>query len=302
MRSLIIGATGLLGSSLVAACEEQCRTHLGTWYRTPHPDHAPLDVRDGEAVADLIAELEPEAVFLTAGVTDAGYAQAYPAESREVVVGGAENVARAVRRLGGRLVCFSPADVFGECRTARREDDPVTPGGVLGALAADAEAVVRAELPGRHLVLRTAGVYGHEARPRGFVSGVVGKLEAGEPVRAAADLFVQPTFAEDLTAAATELLARGYSGTFHVVGPERMTEFTFARLIAFVRRYDADLVTPAAAADLGYGPRPLSPWLDRFKLRSVLGPTAVRFPADGLRALRDRAAATAEPAVRLRAA
>ena len=40
--------------------------------------------------------------------------------------------------------------------------------------------------------------------------------------------------------------------------------------------------------------------LDRGKLRSVLGPTAVRFPADGLRAMRDRAAA--EPAVRLRAA
>ena len=80
MRSLILGATGLIGSSLVAECEEHCRTHLGTWYSTPHPDHAPLDVRDAEAVADLVAELEPEAVFLAAGVSDPGFA--------EVVLGG----------------------------------------------------------------------------------------------------------------------------------------------------------------------------------------------------------------------
>src|SRR3954471_4567408 len=113
MRSLIVGATGLIGSSLVAECEEHCRTHLGTWYRTPHPDHAPLDVRDAEAVDDLIAELEPEAVYLAAGIADAGYAEAHPGEAREVNVGGAANVAAAVRRLGGRLVYFAPADVCG---------------------------------------------------------------------------------------------------------------------------------------------------------------------------------------------
>src|SRR5438874_12035133 len=114
MRSLILGATGLIGSSLVAECEEHCRTHLGTWYRTPHPDHAPLDVRDGEAVADLVAELEPEAVFQAAGVSDPGYADARPGECRDVIVGGAANVAAAVRRLGGRLVYFSSDLVFGE--------------------------------------------------------------------------------------------------------------------------------------------------------------------------------------------
>src|SRR5579883_2787226 len=297
MRSLIIGATGLIGSSIIAACEEHCRTHLGTWYRSPHPDHAPLDVRDGEAVDDLIAELEPEAVFFAAGVAGAGFAEDNPDESREVVVGGAANVARAVRRLGGRLVLFSPADVFGECKGPKKEDDPVAPVSVFGTIAADAEAVVRAELPGRHLVIRSTGVYGPAPRDGGFVEAAAAKLAAGDPVRAATDRSVQPTYAGDLVAAAFDLLARGYDGTFHVVGPERVTEFAFARLVAFVNRFDADLVAPAAARDLDDGPRPLSPWLDRSKLRSVLGPAAVRFPGDGLRALRDRVAAEVEPSV-----
>jgi dTDP-4-dehydrorhamnose reductase len=302
MRSLIIGATGRIGSALVTECEGHCRTHLGTWYRTPHPDHAPLDVRDAEGVADLVTELEPEAVYLAAGVADAGYVESHPEESREVNVEGVANVVRAVRRLGGRLVYFAPADVFGECRTARREDDPPAPASVIGLLTAEAEALIREELPGRHLILRSGCVYGTELRARGFVSAVTRNLAAGEPVPAASDRQVQPTFADDLAAAATELVTRGYTGTFHAVGPERMTEFTFARLIAFVHHFDADLVRPVPARELGDGPRVLTPWLDRFKLRSVLGMTAIRFPADGLRAIRDRAMSLAQPVPRLRVA
>jgi dTDP-4-dehydrorhamnose reductase len=221
----------------------------------------------------------------------------HPGECREVVVEGAGNAAAAVRRLGGRLVLFSPDLVFGECRTARREDDPPAPDCALGWMYAEAEAVVRTELPGRHLIARTSCVYGQD---RGVTVRVLTPLAAGDAVPAATDRHVQPTYAADLAAAVFELATRGYAGTFHVVGPERMTEFTFARLLAFVNRHDADLVTRATAAELGDGARPLSPWLDRGKLRSVLGPSAVRFPADGLRAVRDRAAAG--PAVRLRAA
>ena len=297
MRSLILGATGLVGSSLIAECEEHCRTHLGTCYRSPHTDHVPLDVRDAEAVADVVAELEPEVVFLSAGVTSPGYAEVHEDECREVVADGAGNVATAVRRLGGRLVFFSPDLVFGECHTARREDDPPAPDNALGRMYSEAEAVVRAELPGRHLIARTSCVYGQD---RGVAARVLTRLAAGEPVLAATDRHVQPTYATDLAAAAFELVARGYTGTYHVVGPERMTEFTFARLLAFVNRFDADLVSRVTAAEIDDDPRPLSPWLDRGKLRSVLGPSAVRFPADGLRAVRDRAAV--EPAVRLRAA
>jgi dTDP-4-dehydrorhamnose reductase len=297
LRSLILGATGLIGSSLIAECEMHCRTHLGTCYRKPQTDHVPLDVRDAEAVTDLVADLEPEVVFLAAGVTDPGYAGLHPDECREVVVEGAGNVAAAVRRLGGRLVFFSPDLVFGGCRTARREDDTPAPDSTLGWMYAEAETVVRTELPGRHLIARTSCVYGPD---RGVAVRVLSRLAAGDHAPAATDRHVQPTYSGDLAAAVFELAARGYAGTFHVVGPERMTEFTFARLLAFVYRHDADLVTRATAAELGDDVRPSSPWLDRGKLRSVLGPSAVRFPADGLRAVRDRAAA--EPAVRLRAA
>ena len=70
-----------------------------------------------------------------------------------------------------------------------------------------------------------------------------------------------------------QLAKLGQTGTVHVVGPDRHTEFTFARLAAHVLGADTDLVVGRPAADLGDdSPRPGRVWLDRFKLRTLLGP------------------------------
>lgn len=301
MRSLIIGASGTIGSALLRQCEFHRRTHLGTWYRTPQTDCAPLDIRDAEAVEDLIADLEPEVVYLAAGISDPGYAEDNPGECEDINLQGAVNVARSVQRLGGQMVLFTPASIFGDCRTARREDDEPAPRSVHGQFAVECERRVRDLLPGRHLIARTDAVFGSGYTPHHFENRVLQALDHDEPFTARVDRFIQPTFADDLATAVNELTQRGYSGTYHIAGPERISEFTFARLIAFISHMNADLVVPGTA-DRPIQTPAFSPWLDRFKLRSILGMSAVRFPADGLRAFRDRMRAEADSQLRLRAA
>ena len=286
MRCLILGATGLIGSHLTAHCDDRGYARLGTWYRRPHGDHAPLDLRDADAVAELIADYEPDVTFLAAGLTDAGYAAAFPDECRQVTVGGTRSVADAVRRTGGSLVLFSSDEVFGECGTARREDDPAAPRSLFAACKAEAERVVRRALPGRHLVVRTSWVFGPEERGRNVGSALVRKLAGGEPFEAATDAHGHPTYAADLAEVVLELARVGHTGTVHVVGPDRHTEFTFARLAAHVFGYDTDAIIGRTAREIGATARPRQVWLDRFKLRSLLGARAVRTTADGLRALR----------------
>ncbi|MGL6096678.1 MAG: NAD-dependent epimerase/dehydratase family protein, partial [Fimbriiglobus sp.] len=121
MRSLILGATGLIGSHVLAGCVDRGYAALGTGYRRPHRDHAPLDLRDAEAVHDLIADYQPDVTFLAAGLASAGYGELHPTECRDVTVTGTTHVARAVARHGGTLVSLSSDAVFGECRTARKE-------------------------------------------------------------------------------------------------------------------------------------------------------------------------------------
>jgi dTDP-4-dehydrorhamnose reductase len=293
MRFLILGGTGLIGSHLADECSHQRLPHLGTWCSTPHAEYAPLDVRDPESVNELIADYQPDVTFLAAGVSCPSYAEQFAGEYADVNVAGTATVARAVARHGGSLVLFSSDAIFGNCSTARREEDPLSPHGVLARGKADAEAVVRSVLPDRHLILRTGWVFG--AGDRGFAS----RLASGERVVAATDRFGQPTFAGDLASAAIELSRLGRTGTFHAVGPEKHSEFTFARTVAHVFGYDTDLVEGLTANQIDdRDPRPLRVWLDRFKLRGVLGAKAFRTSADGLRMVRDVVFGTAATTLR----
>lgn len=300
MRCLILGAGGQIGSNLVNVCMARETAHLGTWYRRPHHDFVPLDVRDREAVVDLIDDYQPEVTFLAAGVASAGYAEQFADEVRSITTEGTRIVAEAVAAHGGTLATFSPDTIFGDCSKARREEDATAANlGIHAAAAVEAEAIVRTTLPDRHLIVRTGWVYGPTNR-HGFFSSTLRALENDESVEVATDRFGQPTFAPDLAIAVFDLATTGKSGTFHVVGPDRHTEATWARLLCHVFGHDVDRLRELPAAELADGePRPNRVWLDRFKARSILGAKMVRSTADGLRACRSVVPALADhPVVR----
>lgn len=288
MRCLILGATGQLGSQFVRACHSRDIAHLGSWYRHPHHDYVPLDIRDEHAVNDLMDDYQPDVTILAAGVQSAGFAERFAEETRSINVLGAEIVAASVARHGGRLVQFSPDTVFGECPQARREEDTPTATGVLESGKREAEALIRGLLPDRHLIVRTGWLFGPDERSRGVFGAIRRQLAQGESVAVARNRFGQPTFAPDLASATLDLIGSGQTGTIHIVGPDKHSESTWARLLCHVFDYDVDLLEEVdAEALVGSDPRPNRVWLDRFKLRSLLGPRCIRSTADGLRATRD---------------
>lgn len=293
MRCLILGATGHIGSHLLATCDERGFARLGTWYTWSHADHVPLDLRDTDTLNELLADYQPDVTFLAAGLSSPGYAETHPDECRELMLDAACDVATLVARHGGSLVYFSSDEVFGECHHAQREDDPVAPTGELSRCHLAAERTIRELLPERHLILRTGWVYGPDRRRRNFVSRIVRKLANGQSVAVANDRHGQPTYGPDLADVAIELVRLGHTGTVHVVGSDRHTEFSFARLLAHVHGFDVDLIQGVPALELcDDNPRPSRVWLDRFKLRSMLGGKPIRDAAEGLRAMRNAAVLT----------
>jgi dTDP-4-dehydrorhamnose reductase len=288
MRSLILGASGQLGSQIVAECEHHDHIIQGTWYRWPTGDYLPLDICDEVAVQTVVADFEPETVFLAAGMTQLDFAESNPAECRAVNVDGVEQVVRSIENSDAVMVYFSTSHVFGECTTARKEDAATAPLNCYGRASVEAEELIRERLPNRHLIVRTSHVYGPEERGRNFVSHAMKRIASGNRVRAARDRFCQPTFGPDLAAATLDLLKHNCRGTYHIVGPDRVTEFSVLQMSAFIFGHDVDLVQSVEARDLGEeAPRARTLWLDRFQLRSTLGPKAVRGVGDGLRMLRD---------------
>jgi dTDP-4-dehydrorhamnose reductase len=299
MKCLILGATGQVGGQLAARCEARSLAYLGTAHRRSHPEYSPLDIRDQHAVNELVAGFRPDVTFLPAAFTHVDYAETHAGECHAVNLAGTANVARAVRQHGGTLAFFSTDHVFGECEFAMREEDPVAPLSVYAKTKVEAEAAIRDALPDRHLILRTSWVYGPDDQGKNFVVRTVRQFAEGKRLTVASDQYGQPTYGPDLAETALDLALGGYAGTFHVVGPERVTRFAFARLVCHVFGFDCDLVKGVPTPELGQdAPRPGRVWLDRYKLRSALGPKAIRTPGEGLRDLRSRLGWNAPSAAR----
>lgn len=288
MRSLILGATGQIGAQLIEQCELQNHAVLGTWYRRPHAEHLPLDLCDDESVQSIVAEFQPDVIFLAAGMNQIDFAESHPSECQAVNVDGATNVLQAARRHNATLVYFSTAHVVGECPKAKRELDPIEPKSVHARSAAEMEARIRAELPDQHLILRTNWVFGPETRGKNPAAAALRRFRNGQSVASTAERQCQPTYSPDLARAAVNLVHKNCQGTFNIVGPDRMSEFAFYQNMAFVFGFDSDLVELRSVAELCEdAPRPRSVWLDRFKLRSELGAQCLRGLGDALRSMRD---------------
>ena len=288
MKCLIVGASGQVGGQLAQICEEQGIDWHGTACRQLNVGYAPLDIRDPAAVRTLILGVGPSVVFLPAAMTHVDYAEKNPNECWSVNVAGTTSVARVVRELGARLVLFSTDHVFGECDRPMLEDDCVAPQSVYARSKVAAEKRTRDLLPDSHLILRTSWVFGPEQQGKNFVYRAVRTLGGGEHLIVPADQWGQPTYSPDLASAALDLVRFGVTGTFHVVGPTRLTRLAHARLIARLFELDPELIVAPPTSELRQSaPRPLRVWLATEKVQRVLGREPIRSPESALRMLRD---------------
>ncbi|HEX5817273.1 MAG TPA: sugar nucleotide-binding protein, partial [Gemmatimonadales bacterium] len=85
-----------------------------------------------------------------------------------------------------------------------------------------------------------------------FVAGVLRALERGEPVRAADDLVVSPTYVRDLAHLSLDLLIDGERGLWHLANRGAVTWAELAQRAADIAGLDASLVLPVPARELGY--------------------------------------------------
>jgi dTDP-4-dehydrorhamnose reductase len=134
----------------------------------------------------------------------------------------------------------------------------------------EGEKAVREALPDRHLVLRTAWLYGPDPAERNFLLRLVNRIAAGEVVAVPPDQWGTPTYTDDLAEATRLLVERGYIGTFHAVGPEMIDRVSLARRACAHFGLDGDRVVPTPARELGQlAIRPQRVQLDCGRLRAA---------------------------------
>jgi dTDP-4-dehydrorhamnose reductase len=262
MKVAVTGGNGLLGGeavALLAGRHEVLALGRGPC-RLPPGGHAwaEADLGDGRSTFEALRAFGAKAVLHAGAMTDVDGCERDPERAWAVDVGGSEQVARACRALGARLVAISTDYVFdGEAGPYREEDLP-NPRGVYARTKRAGEEAALLLAPDC-AVARVAVVYsGRPGAKATFATQIVEKLSRGEPVKAFSDQLVSPTLARNGAEMALELLLEtGYQGVLHTSGATVLDRVEFARKVA--RRFGLQgEIVPVRTAEMKLpAPRPL---------------------------------------------
>lgn len=274
MKTLVIGASGLVGGTLGRVLERSGVEVVAAGHSRAAGGALALDVRDAEAVERALADTKPDVVFLAVNVPGGvDRCEEHPDEAYTVNVAGTTHVATAAAKHGATLVYYSTDYVFDGKSGPYAESDVPNPISVYGRTKLEAEQAVLKLAP-RPLIVRTTAVYGWDRASRNFAMQVWERLGAGQPMRVPDDQLCNPTLAEYLAEASVRLVQQGTEGIVNVVGKDRCSRTDFGRQLARAMALDPALITPAPTGELGQkAARPLQGGLKTDKLTALLGTT-----------------------------
>ena len=270
---LVTGATGMLGTEIVAALAGREMTAAS---------RADLDITDAAAVDAAIAG--HDVVINCAAWTAVDAAEDHEDDARRINALGPELLAHAAKRHGATLVTISTDYVFnGHGTTPYAEEAPRDPVSAYGRTKAEGEQLAIAAHSDGTIVVRTAWLYG--AGGPNFVKTMLRLAGERETLTVVDDQVGQPTWARDLAVQIVALLDTGTrSGIFHGTNSGQTSWWGFARAIFSEAGLDPQRVHPVESAAFPQkAPRPAY---------SVLGHDA--WASTGLEPMRNWADALAQ--------
>jgi dTDP-4-dehydrorhamnose reductase len=237
LRYLVTGASGMLGTDLVAALAGRDVTGLA---------RRDLDVTDRDAVSSAVRGYD--VVLNASAYTKVDDAQTHEDAAYAVNATGVENLALACAAEGATLVSYSTDYVFdGAASTPYAEDAPTSPVTAYGRTKAVGERLAFAANPERTIILRIAYLYGQHGP--NFAATML-KLAATHPtVNVVTDQVGQPTWTVDVAAQTLRALDAGATGgILHATNSGQASWFDFARAIFGANGLDPDRVLPTDSA------------------------------------------------------
>jgi len=224
MKVLVTGANGQVGRALLRARPSDVE-FVGL-------THHELDIADDQVVAACLRQHRPGVIVNAAAYTAVDRAESEPDLAARVNAQGPANLAKMARSIGARLLQLSTDFVFdGLSSRPYQPDSAAHPLSVYGRTKLDGEHAVRALLPDRSVVLRTAWVYAPEGR--NFVQTMLRLMRKNGAVRVVCDQIGSPTAARSVAEVLWRIIARNeLTGTHHWSDAGVASWFDFAVAIA----------------------------------------------------------------------
>jgi dTDP-4-dehydrorhamnose reductase len=249
MKILITGANGMLARAAI----EYCRS-IGD--EVVALTRADLDISDHDEVFASIGVARPDAVLNCAAYTDVDGAETDRDSSYHANADGPENLALACKDVDAAFVTVSTDYVFDGLKTGfYTQRDTPNPQGVYAKSKREGE--IRAGYAyARSIIVRSGWIFGHGGT--NFLSVMDRLLAEGKPIRAIADSYGTPTFANDLAKRIREMAEADLPGTYHVTNSGNGTSYLgFAEKVCEIGGFDKALLQSTSKIDLKRAaPRP----------------------------------------------
>lgn len=273
MKFLVFGGNSLVGKELQTALKHRGHSYVAT-YRSSNADgQLVCDILNPADLKNAFEQAKPDVVINStnlAGGVD--YCENNPDKATAFHYEANKQMADLAKQYGAKLVMISTDYVFDGTQPPYSEDDATNPLNVYGHQKLNAENYILNTLGDNALITRTTNVYGWDplTKTPNFLMGIYPKLKAGEAVNAPSFLYGNPTLAADLAMAIVELCELNAHGIYHIVGPEYINRYAWAKRYAEVLGFDAGLITEVPNPPAVIVPRPFKSHLSIAKLQSAI--------------------------------
>ncbi|MEU9478108.1 NAD(P)-dependent oxidoreductase [Streptomyces sp. NPDC048191] len=255
MRVVVIGSGGLLGTAFRTAVRQ-----FPEVTEVLFPGRGELDIAEQVQVERYLESNRPDAVVNAAALMPADLCERHPEVAYRTHALGARWVSRTCARIGALPIYISTDFVFdGNSGSPYGPDSPTSPVLTYGVTKLAGEHETRLGSP-RHIVARTAGLFGPTPRSAGarpcFVGRILDMAHAGKPLSVVDSIVMSPTYTVDLARMTLALaLDEPASGTYHVVNSGSASWYELAEAAVQMVGFDVP-ITRARPQQHVDAPRP----------------------------------------------
>ena len=229
MNVLVTGGCGQLGMSLRRVMADAIFTDV-----VDAPDTVLLDITDLAAVRSMVASEGVDVIVNCAGYTNVDAAESHADAAELLNAKAVENLAVAMKEVGGLLVHMSTDYVFGSKYNTPIPEDAVTaPESVYGQSKWHGEEAIR-RVGCRSVIIRTAWLYSEFGK--NFVKTMLNLTATKPRLKVVFDQVGTPTYARDLAEIIYKMVdertAYKNAGTYHFSNEGVCSWYDFTKMIA----------------------------------------------------------------------
>ncbi len=240
LNIVVVGASGLLGKKVYNILKRSYRV-MGIRNRNGDPGLFSLDITNRDAVKAFFELNHPQIAVNCAGIADPDICESDREAAYRINVEAVENLCEVCRQYNTKLIHISTDYVFdGKDEAGYGTDHERLPQSYYGHTKAEAENIVSKYK--NSLIIRIPIIYGYNdaSDKETFPTAVLRSLKKGTPMYLDNKQIRYPVLIDEVALMIGASLSE--TGILHISSSEPVTKYTWAKCIARIFGYDAELV------------------------------------------------------------